>query len=286
MSAHSLAEQAASRSETIRVRILRQDAPGSPPHWERFSLPYEPNLNIISVLQKIAAQPYTEDGKRTTPVSWDCNCLEEVCGACTMVVNGKVRQSCSALVDNLLDEGGAEIELQPMSKFPVMRDLVVDRGRLFRALQRVEAWVEVDDYLERGAGPRESQEMQQYRYPLSECMSCGCCLDACPEYRKVELRREDDESDAHYADRKNAAFDVEFLGAAPISQAMLFNAHPTGHMKAGKRLEALMSTGGIQDCGNAQNCVAVCPKNIPLTRSIGRAGRQTTIHWIKSLFDR
>ena len=57
---------------------------------------------------------------------------------------------------------------------------------------------------------------------------------------------------------------------------MLFNDHPTGQMNAGERLDALMAEGGIQVCGNAQNCVAVCPKNIPLTRSIARAGRQTT----------
>lgn len=265
---------------------MRQDAPESTPRWERFSLPYEPNLNIISVLQKIAAQPHTEDGKKTTPVAWDANCLEEVCGSCTMVINGRVRQSCSALVDNLLDEGHSEIELQPMVKFPVMRDLVVDRSRMFRALQRVKAWVEVDDYLDRGPGPRESQEMQQLRYPLSECMTCGCCLDACPEYRKVEVLRRDDETDAEFTTRKHRAYENEFVGAAPISQAMLFNAHGTGQMKAGERLEALMAAGGIQDCGNAQNCVAVCPKNIPLTRSIARAGRQTTVHWIKSWFDR
>ena len=276
----------ATRPETIRVRILRQDAPGVAPHWERFSLPYEPNLNIISVLLKIAAQPHTEDGKKTTPVAWDANCLEEVCGSCTMIVNGRVRQSCSALVDSLFDEGHAEIELQPMSKFPVMRDLVVDRSRMFRSLQRVKAWVEVDDYLDRGPGPRESQEMQQLRYPLSECMTCGCCLDACPEYRKVEIVRRPEESDAEFVARKHMADADEFVGAAPISQAMLFNAHGTGHMKAGERLDALMAPGGIQDCGNAQNCVAVCPKNIPLTRSIARAGRQTTVHWIKNWFDR
>lgn len=54
-----------------------------------------------------------------------------------------------------------------------------------------------------------------------------------------------------------------------MSQAMLFNTNPTGQNNAGQ-LDALMAEGGIQDCGNAQNCVAVCPK-IPLTTSIARA---------------
>jgi succinate dehydrogenase / fumarate reductase iron-sulfur subunit len=47
-----------------------------------------------------------------------------------------------------------------------------------------------------------------------------------------------------------------------------------------------MDEGGIQDCGNAQNCVAVCPKDIPLTTSIARAGRAVTFYWMKRWFER
>lgn len=271
---------------TISVRVLRQDAPGKPQRWERHRIPYEANLNVHSVLQKIAAQATTEDGRKTTPVAWDANCLEEVCGSCTMVINGRTRQACSALVDRLLEETPGEIELRPMSKFPVFRDLVVDRSRMFRALEKVKAWIPVDDYSDRGPGPRESPESQQRRYPLSECMTCGCCLEACPQYSKIEVERLPNESDAKFTARKNAAYDGGFIGAAAISQAMLFNDHGTGQMNAGERLESLMGPGGIQVCGNAQNCVAVCPKSIPLTRSIARAGRATTLHWIKSWFDR
>jgi succinate dehydrogenase / fumarate reductase, iron-sulfur subunit len=271
---------------TISVRVLRQDAPDRAPRWERHSLPYEPNLNVISVLQKIAAQARTADGRKTSPVAWDCNCLEEVCGACTMVVNGRTRQACSTLVDRLQAEQPGEIELRPMSKFPVLRDLVVDRSRMFRALEKVKAWIPVDDYSSRGPGPKESPASQQRRYPLSECMSCGCCLEACPQYTKIEVERLPGESDADFATRRKAAYDEGFVGAAAISQVMLFNDHGTGKMNAGERLDALMAPGGIQECGNAQNCVAVCPKNIPLTTSIARAGRATTIHWIKSWFDK
>lgn len=274
------------KPDSIRIRILRQEAPGMAPHWERFSLPYEPNLNIISVLQKIAAQPFTEEGERTAPVAWDCNCLEEVCGACTMLVNGRTRQACSTLVDRILDDQPGEIELRPMSKFPVLRDLCVDRGRMFRTLEKVKAWIPVDDYSDRGPGPRESPESQEMRYPLSECMTCGCCVEACPQYDKIEVERVSGESDTAYAARRDAAYDVGFVGAAAISQAMLFNQHGTGQMNARERLEALMAPGGIQVCGNAQNCVAVCPKNIPLTTSIARAGRQTTIRAITKIFDR
>lgn len=274
------------RPQKVNVRILRQDGPGQPSYWERHQVDYEPDMNVISVLQKVAAQSKTSDGKKVTPVAWDCGCLEEVCGSCTMVINGRVRQSCSALVDRLLEERADEIELQPMQKFPVVRDLFVDRSRLFRSLQRVKGWVPVDGYYDMGAGPRISRDEQEQAYPLSQCMSCGCCLDACPQFIKIELQQQPGESEADYKARKEASYDEGFVGAHAISQAMLFNAHPVGKNMASERLEALMAPGGVQDCGNAQNCVAVCPKEIPLTTSIARAGRATTVYAIKKFFDR
>jgi succinate dehydrogenase / fumarate reductase iron-sulfur subunit len=274
------------KPETVELRILRQDGPGKPPYWETHRVPYEADMNVISALQRIAAQGRTVDGKAVAPVAWDCNCLEEVCGACTMLINGRVRQSCSALVDRLLEEHPGYIELQPMRKFPVIRDLVVDRGRLFRALQKVKAWIPVDGYHHMGPGPLQSREEQERSYPLSHCMSCGCCLDACPQYTHVELLRQPGETDEQFLARQNAAYDRAFVGAHAISQVILFNANPRGRHNASERLEALMAPGGIQDCGNAQNCVKVCPKEIPLTDSIARAGRAVTWHAFTKWFDK
>ena len=274
------------RPSHVRVRVLRQDAPGKESYWELFDIDYEPEMNVISVLQRIAAKAETVDGKKVSPVAWDCGCLEEVCGSCTMVINGRVRQSCSALVDNLLNENADEIVLEPMSKFPVVRDLVIDRQRLFRALSRVQAWVPVDSYYDMGAGERQLRAAQEQNYPLSQCMSCGCCLEACPQFNKIELTKESGESDEAFEQRKSAAYDQGFVGAHAISQVMLFNHHPTGKSLASERLDALMGPGGVATCGNAQNCVAVCPKDIPLTTSIARAGRATTIHAVKKWFDK
>jgi succinate dehydrogenase / fumarate reductase iron-sulfur subunit len=274
------------RTEQFEVRILRQDGPGESSYWERHRVRYEPEMNVISVLQRIAANATTVDGQRVAPVAWDCNCLEEVCGACTMVINGRVRQACSALVDRLLRDNPREIELRPMTKFPVLRDLLVDRTRMFRALRKLKAWIPVDGYYDLGPGPKQSQESQEAAYPLSQCMSCGCCLEAGPLYTLVEVVQRPGESDAEYQQRRDAAQDQSFVGAAAISQVVLFNAHPTGRNNAHERLDALMEEGGIQVCGNAQNCVAVCPKNIPLTTSIAAAGRATTLRWLRRLFDR
>jgi succinate dehydrogenase / fumarate reductase iron-sulfur subunit len=270
---------------TFEVRVLRQDEPGGKTYWERHTVEHVPDMNVISVLQTIAAGAKTADGRCVAPVAWESNCLEEVCGACTMLVNGKTRQACSALVDRLLEDNPGEIELRPMSKFPVVRDLVVNRRRVFHALEHVQAWNPVDDYTNRGAGPKQTQKSQEQAYPLSECMSCGCCLEACPQYTKIELTQHAGETNEAFASREAASFDTGFVGAHAINQAMLFNDNPVGQPLADERLDTLMGPGGIQVCGNAQNCVAVCPKEIPLTTSIGRAGRATTKRAIAKWFD-
>jgi len=244
----------------VVLRIRRQDGPGKESRWEEFAIPHRPNLNVIACLQYLAAHPVTTAGVATTPVVYESACLEEVCGACTMVINGHVRQSCSTLVDKLEQP----ITLEPMSKFPLIRDLAVDRSRLFNDLKRVKAWVPIDGTYDLGPGAPVSQQRQEERYPLSRCISCGCCLEACPQYTPSN----------------------HFVGAAVISQVRLFNEHPTGKALKSERLEELMKEGGIGDCGKAGNCVEVCPKEIPLLESIATVQRQATVYTIKKFFSK
>jgi succinate dehydrogenase iron-sulfur subunit len=239
----------------VKLKVRRQDGPDRPEtrRWEEFAVPYQPHMNVISALMEIQKAPKTSDGHEVAPVVWECVCLEEVCGSCTMVINGKVRQSCSALVDQIAPNGET-ITLEPMSKFPVVRDLIVDRQRMFEDMKRIKAWIHLDGTHELGPGPRESPEKQEERYPLSRCMTCGCCLEACPQYGS----------------------DREFVGAFALSLVRFYNSHPSGAMQKNERLDAVMGNGGVEDCGKAQNCVEVCPKEIPLVDSIAVIGRETT----------
>jgi succinate dehydrogenase / fumarate reductase iron-sulfur subunit len=248
----------ANNSGTVEIHIRRRANPDASPYWEQFEIPYRPNLNIISCLMEIQKNPVNKAGERTTPVVWQMNCLEQVCGICTMIINGRARQSCSALIDKL----DQPITLEPMAKFPNIRDLVVDRQQMFDHLRRVHAWIELDGTHDLGAGPRMDQATVQERYAYSRCMTCGCCLEACPQY----------EGD-------------QYIGPQAISQVRLFNMHPSGKMTRADRLEAIMGPDGITNCGNAQNCVKACPMNIPLTRAIYEENRETVIHgllgWLK-----
>ena len=274
-----------SAGDHFSVRVLRQDRPDLSSYWQTFDVEYAFSMNVTSVLQYIAAHPQTAVGQTVAPVAYDSNCLEEVCGACTMLINGHVRQACTALVDRLLAQHPQQIELRPMSKFPLIRDLAVDRRRLFRALEKLQGWIPVDGYYDAGPGPRQSQEQQQQAYPLSKCMSCGCCLEACPQYTRVALNQKTDEATDQFRKREDETFDAVFVGAHANNQVVLTNAHPTGHLTANQRIDTLIAPGGIQNCGKAANCQAVCPQEIPLMTSWARSGRAVTRHVIKQFFD-
>src|SRR2546422_10854734 len=154
--------------KTVLFKIKRQDNPESTSRWEEFELSRHSGMNVISSLMEIAVNPVTRDGKPTTPITYDSNCLEEVCGSCAMLINGRARMACSALVDKLEQP----IRLEPFSKFPVIRDLAVDRSVLFENLKAVKAWVPIDGSYDLGAGPRMTMEDQEEAYPLSRCISC------------------------------------------------------------------------------------------------------------------
>jgi succinate dehydrogenase / fumarate reductase iron-sulfur subunit len=245
----------ADQKKRLVLKVRRQDAPEKRDtrRWETFEVDRVPGMTVHHGLEQVRRNPVTKDGKRVAPPVWEASCLEEACGSCAMLVNGRVMQACSARVDDVSPKG-QPITLEPMTKFPLQRDLIVDRGRMGHALRRVKAWVALDGFHATGPGPRESPAAQGERYPLSRCIGCGACLEACPE---VSERG-------------------SFIGAAAINEARLKNLHPTGTHDARARTESLMGEGGVAECGKAENCVEVCPKEIPLVDSIGDMARATT----------
>ena len=98
----------------------------------------------------------------------------------------------------------------------------------------MKAWVPIDGTYDLGAAPRQFPQVQEQRYPLSNCISCTICMEVCPQFNDV----------------------TNFVGAATIAQAKLFNMDPAGSVLKEERLRALAGDGGVQECGFAQNCVA------------------------------
>lgn len=247
--------------KSILLKIRRQASADAQPYWEQYEVPYRENMNVISALMEVRKNPVTTEGKTSEPPVWDAACLEEVCGSCTMNVNGGVRQACTALIDDVGVPSGDSlaVTLEPMKKYPLVRDLAVDRSKMFENLKKVRAWVPIDGAYDLGMAQPQDDHVRQFRYALSRCMTCGCCMEACPQVNERSV----------------------FVGPAAVAQALLFNLHPVGKALEAERMEYLTGEEGITGCGNAQNCVKVCPKSVPLTQAIAQLNRDTTVFKIR-----
>jgi succinate dehydrogenase / fumarate reductase iron-sulfur subunit len=207
---------------------------------------------------EIQKNPVNKAGEATTPPVWQMNCLEQVCGICTMIINGRARQSCSALVDKLDQpiKAGTDVEVSERSRpgrgsFADVRSSA-QGARVDRVGRHLRSWTRA------AHGPgRRAGTLRLFTLHDLWLLSGGV-----PQY----------EGD-------------NYIGPQAIAQVRLFNMHPSGKMNREERLEGIMQEDGITNCGNAQNCVKACPMNIPLTRAIYEENRETVIHgllgWLK-----
>ena len=249
-------------SRTLEVKVLRQADPHSGSHWETFDVAYEAGMNVTTVMQRIAANPVTADHRDTTPVAYDACCLEEVCGACTMVINDRVRQACSALVDTLLADCAGVIEVRPMTKFPVIRDLIVDIGDFMRKLTTVKPWIirEEEKPLSAGEYRQTPQELDDYKQ-YSMCINCMLCYSACPVY----------------------GLDPHFIGPAVIALAQRYNLDSRDE-GAAERMAVLSEHDGLWGCTFVGECTKVCPKHVDPAGSIQRYKLTAAVETVKAFF--
>ncbi|MFH1830479.1 MAG: succinate dehydrogenase iron-sulfur subunit [Pseudomonadota bacterium] len=240
------------------LKIRRQDDPEDLPYWEIFEVPYELGVAVSSALTAIEQNPVTAEGNPTTPVVWDCSCNEGICGSCTMVINGKARQACKVMLEDF--EG--PIVLEPLSKFPIVRDLKVDRTKMLDTLKKHECWVWLDDLKGSGFTQCTDKDDQERTARFLDCVLCGACSEACPQ---VNARS-------------------AFTGAFVFSHVAHLNDHPIGKHGAKGRIAALGGRGGIEDCAGAENCEMVCPRGIPLVEAASKLGWDTLAHSVKRFF--
>ena len=173
-----------------------------------------------------------------------------------MRINGKARMACSALIDNL--EQPIKLNRSPNSLWSAISRSTAPCSSRTENRQGMGAHRR---HLRFGSGPRQLPQEQEIRYPLSNCISCTCCMEVCPQFNEA----------------------TGFVGAATIAQVKFFNMRPTGKVLAEERLRALAGDGGIQECGYAQNCVEACPKSIPLTDAISDVGRDVMMQQVKDM---
>ncbi|HAN43727.1 MAG TPA: succinate dehydrogenase [Sphaerochaeta sp.] len=202
------------------LKVLRK-APGEEKqYWQDFEYESESeNDTVASALLKIGE------------VKWECSCLQKKCGACAMVIDNIPRLACDTKLSDCKSE---TITVQPLRKFPVISDLVVDRSILYRNLETMKTWLSQDaDF-----GDANPDKYRELAYQGSECIQCGCCLEVCPNFYPGG----------------------SFFGMAsvPLTMRLLSETDRKLYMDNAKLYRKHIYSG----CGKALACKDICPRKI------------------------
>jgi succinate dehydrogenase / fumarate reductase iron-sulfur subunit len=152
-----------------------------------------------------------------------------------MVIDGRPGLACDAFLKNYKVK--RPIVIEPLRKFPVIRDLIVDRSVMRENLKRVQAWME-------GKAAPVGEKQTERMYDASRCLQCGCCLEVCPNFCPGD------------------SF-VGAAGAIPLSR--LIHAAETD---AGKALKKTYDQKVYQECGKSLACIDICPAKIDIGRTL------------------
>jgi succinate dehydrogenase / fumarate reductase iron-sulfur subunit len=223
----------------MKVKILRQVSPVSEPYWESFTYDGPEENSIAGVLDYINYHDdvINDEGKSTTRIGWECSCLQGICGACAMVINGVPALACETFVK---DCKGKEITIRPLTKFPVIHDLLVDRSSIQENLKKTDMYV--------GEYKQGADADHEHQYLAAKCLKCGLCLEVCPNYVNGET----------------------FYGAAFANDCYLVASR--NRDKAGE-ITKLYGEHFGKDCSKALSCMDVCPMKIPTIASMAKFNR-------------
>lgn len=222
------------------VKIKRQSSPDSVPYWQSFLYDGKENVTVSAVLD---ALNYTDDlfdteGKPATRIRWECSCMQAVCGGCAMVINGVPALACATFLNEL---NCRELVLEPLSKFPVVGDLIVDRSIIYDNLNRAKAYLE-------GAAKNDKKH-HRHQYSVAKCLKCGLCLEVCPNYHSGG----------------------NFYGAVLANESYLLTSQSKDNGKYIKNeYDAHFGAG----CSKALSCQTVCPAGIETITSIMKMNRK------------
>ena len=163
-------------ADIIRLRVTRYrpDTDGGP-HWQEYDVPLRKEWTVLDGLNHVKNEVDT-----TLAFRWSCRM--GICGSCGMNVDGEPKLTCGTF---LTDYEPGPVTIEPLSNFPVLRDLVVDLSDFMAKLPRVKPWIiRPDDH--RTVEPdveylQTPEELDAYKQ-FSMCINCMLCYAACPVY--------------------------------------------------------------------------------------------------------
>ncbi len=226
------------------LKIWRQDGPGAAGRLATHTVvDVLPDMSFLEMLDTLNEQLVA---RNETPVEFDSDCREGICGACGLVINGAAhgpQQGCTSCELRMRHfQDGATITVEPFRArgFPVVRDLVVDRSAFDRIIAKG-GYISVNT----GSAPDANalpipKEVADRAMDAAACIGCGACVAACP----------------------NGSASL-FVGAK-IGQLALLPQGVAERKKRAREMVQQMDLEGFGNCSNHAECEAACPKSISI----------------------
>jgi fumarate reductase iron-sulfur subunit len=239
----------AERTIALDVFRWRPDAPEGRPGYQRYEVPLRDDWVVLDALNHVKNEV---DG--TLTFRWSCRM--GVCGSCGMLVNGRPTLTCAAF---LRDYAPGPVRVDPLSHFPVVRDLVVDISDFLEKLKGVKPWIVREDAKDPAEGEHRQTPAQLAVYrQFTLCINCMLCYAACPVY----------------------GLDDTFVGPAALALAQRWSLD-SRDQGAKERAEVVSSHEGIWDCTFVGDCTRVCPAHVDPAGAIQNAKVLHTVDWWK-----
>ena len=219
------------------MRIKRQNSFEAEAFYQTILCDCDAETNIATLLREINAEEILDiDGIPVGEIAWEYSCLQKKCGACAMRINGVPRLACDTKIGDLKSK---TVTLEPLKKFPVVRDLIVDRSVLRENLIALHNWLESE--------ATKSRKTVDLAYDASRCIQCGCCLEVCPNFTAGE----------------------SFFGAAAFVPASRI----LSQLPNGKKNDLVQEYGKhiYNGCGKSLSCHDICPVGIDVEHKLSNS---------------
>ena len=228
----------------LKLKIWRQKNAQAKGAFEQYEVEANPHMSFLEMLD-VLNEDLLMSGKQ--PVAFDHDCREGICGACSMVIDGRPhgpnKGTTTCQLHMRYYKEGDTITIEPFraNAFPVVRDLVVSRGAFDRIIE-AGGFISVNT----GQAPDGNdipieKDVAGVAMDAAACIGCGACVAACPN-----------------------ASAMLFVGAKVTHLAEL----PQGKVERQRRVKAMvhqMDEEGFGACSNTYACSAECPKEIPVS---------------------
>ena len=217
------------------------------PAYQRFRVEVEPTDRILDALMHIKL---FQDGS----LGFRKSCAHGVCGSDAMRINGQDRLACKTLVKDVAESDGTEVIIDPLTHFPIQRDLIVDQSSFFKKYRSIKPYL-INDEPVPAKERIQTQEERMAFDDTTNCILCSACFSACPVLEE----------------------NPDFLGPATIAQAFRFLAD-SRDMGFEERLPVLDHPNGVWPCQNHFQCTRVCPRGIKITKRINETKKMISQH--------